>query len=254
MQSLGKPLGRLRVTSRTEKAVLMGHTSLVGQIQMRGNTLVTGGSDGSIRVWDLAQLKCVLRMAAHDNSVTSLQFDDKIIVTGGSDGYVKVPPPLHPLHFPFSMADLEIWDLRTGTYIRDMTSPADSVWRVGFTEERAVVMSSRTNHTSMEVFSFEPAEVVAEKTAARARAKEAAAAAALRDLRAKKTRAEPETTMEVDEEEEEDEEDKWVGGMDMVREGSAMSIVGEGETGEWNPVGEGSSRVDGVDGTGHETL
>lgn len=81
------------VTFRTEKAVLMGHTSLVGQIQMRGNTLVTGGSDGSIRVWDLAQLKCVLRMAAHDNSVTSLQFDDKIIVTGGSDGYVKVPTP-----------------------------------------------------------------------------------------------------------------------------------------------------------------
>jgi preprotein translocase subunit YajC len=29
-------------------------------------------------------------MAAHDNSVTSLQFDNKIIVTGGSDGYVKV--------------------------------------------------------------------------------------------------------------------------------------------------------------------
>jgi WD40 repeat protein len=76
----------------TEKAVLMGHTSLVGQIQMRGNVLVTGGSDGSVRVWDLEKLRCVTRMAAHDNSVTSLQFDDKIIVTGGSDGYVKVPP------------------------------------------------------------------------------------------------------------------------------------------------------------------
>ena len=73
-----------------EKAVLMGHTSLVGQIQMRGNTLVTGGSDGSVRVWDLEKLRCISRMAAHDNSVTSLQFDDKIIVTGGSDGYVKV--------------------------------------------------------------------------------------------------------------------------------------------------------------------
>ena len=68
----------------------MGHTSLVGQIQMRGNTLVTGGSDGSVRVWDLEKSKCINRMAAHDNSVTSLQFDDKIIVTGGSDGYVKV--------------------------------------------------------------------------------------------------------------------------------------------------------------------
>jgi hypothetical protein len=144
---------------------------------------------------------------------------------------------------------LQIWDLLTGAYIRDMTSPADSVWRVGFTEERAVVMSSRTGHTSMEVFSFEPAEVVAEKNAARARAKEAAAAAALRDLKKKGT---PETTMEVDEEEDEEEEDgKWVGGMDMVREGSAMSIVGEGE---WNPVGEeGRSSADGV-GDGRETL
>jgi hypothetical protein len=133
-----------------------------------------------------------------------------------------------------------------------MTSPADSVWRVGFTEERAVVMSSRTGHTSMEVFSFEPAEVVAEKNAARARAKEAAAAAALRDLK-KKSRPEPEMTMEVDEEDEE-EEDKWVGGMDMVREGSAMSIVGENESGEWNGGGEGRSSADNEMDGGHETL
>jgi len=84
------PTSFAKLIARTEKAVLMGHTSLVGQIQMRGNTLVTGGSDGSVRVWDLEKLRCVTRMAAHDNSVTSLQFDDKIIVTGGSDGYVKV--------------------------------------------------------------------------------------------------------------------------------------------------------------------
>lgn len=30
------------------------------------------------------------RLAAHDNSVTSLQFDDTRIVSGGSDGRVKV--------------------------------------------------------------------------------------------------------------------------------------------------------------------
>lgn len=108
-----------------------------------------------------------------------------------------------------------------------MTAPADSVWRVGFSEERAVVMSSRSGHTSMEVFSFEPAEVVAEKTAARARAKEQAAAQALRDLK-KKARADPGTTMEVDEDVEEEVESEdgkglW-GGMDMVRETSEMSV------------------------------
>ncbi|KAJ4996867.1 F-box/WD repeat-containing protein 7 [Colletotrichum sp. SAR 10_66] len=45
-------------------AILQGHTSLVGQLQMRGDTLVTGGSDGS--------------------------FDDTRVVSGGSDGRVKI--------------------------------------------------------------------------------------------------------------------------------------------------------------------
>jgi hypothetical protein len=126
-----------------------------------------------------------------------------------------------------------------------MTTPADSVWRVGFSEERAVVMSSRSGHTSMEVFSFEPAEMVAEKTAARARAREAAAAQALRDLM-KKSPSESGATMEVDEEFDDEEEDGkglW-GGMDMVRESSEMSMgsVEEGEM--WNlgtPIARASS-------------
>ena len=133
-----------------------------------------------------------------------------------------------------------------------MTDPADSVWRVGFSEERAVVMSSRSGRTSMEVFSFEPTEVVAEKSAARARAKEQAAAQALRDLK-KKVRADPETTMEVDEEEDNYSDDgrRLWGGMDMVRESSEMSI-GSVEDGEmWNigtPLARGSSSSSGVAG------
>src|SRR5271169_5756505 len=71
-------------------SVLQGHTSLVGQLQMRGDTLVTGGSDGSVRVWSLTEHHAIHRLAAHDNSVTSLQFDDTRIVSGGSDGRVKV--------------------------------------------------------------------------------------------------------------------------------------------------------------------
>ena len=77
---------------------------------MRGNTLVTGGSDGSVRVWDLEKLRCITRMAAHDNSVTSLQFDDKIIVTGGSDGYVKVLIPS------------TLMTIRSGTSRQELTS------------------------------------------------------------------------------------------------------------------------------------
>ena len=113
--------------------MLQGHTSLVGQLQMRGNTLVTGGSDGSVRVWSLEKMACVHRLAAHDNSVTSLQFDETRIVSGGSDGRVKV------------------WDLRTGTLVRELSSPAEAVWRVAFEDEKAVILAMRATRTIMEV-------------------------------------------------------------------------------------------------------
>lgn len=102
---------------------------------MRGNTLVTGGSDGSVRVWSLEKMAPIHRLAAHDNSVTSLQFDDTRVVSGGSDGRVKV------------------WDLKTGQLVRELSQPAEAVWRVAFEEEKCVVMASRSERTIMEVSS-----------------------------------------------------------------------------------------------------
>ena len=105
---------------------------------MRGSTLVTGGSDGSVRVWSLKSYSPIHRLAAHDNSVTSLQFDDTRIVSGGSDGRVK------------------IWDLKTGLLIRELSQPAEAVWRVAFEEERSVVLATRQGRTVMEVWDFAP--------------------------------------------------------------------------------------------------
>jgi F-box and WD-40 domain protein CDC4 len=112
----------------------------VGQLQIRGTTLVTGGSDGSVRVWSLETNTPVHRLAAHDNSVLSLQFDDNRIMSGGSDGRVK------------------IWDVKTGQLIRELSQPADAVWRVAFEEERSVVLASRQGRTVMEVWDFSPPE------------------------------------------------------------------------------------------------
>jgi len=114
-------------------AVLQGHTSLVGQLQMRGGTLVTGGSDGSVRVWSLERFCPIHRLAAHDNSVTSLQFDDTRVVSGGSDGRVKV------------------WDLKTGHLVRELITQGEAVWRVAFEEEKCVAMALKNSRTVMEV-------------------------------------------------------------------------------------------------------
>lgn len=105
---------------------------------MRASTLVTGGSDGSVRVWSLSSYTPIHRLAAHDNSVTSLQFDESRIVSGGSDGRVK------------------IWDLNSGALIRELSQPAEAVWRVAFERERCVVMASRSGRTVMEVWDFAP--------------------------------------------------------------------------------------------------
>ena len=139
VSSISPPLGSTaNPPIRTCQAILQGHTSLVGQLQMRSSTLVTGGSDGSVRVWSLASYTPIHRLAAHDNSVTSLQFDDSRIVSGGSDGRVK------------------IWDLDSGALIRELSQPAEAVWRVAFERERCVVMASRGGRTVMEVWDFTP--------------------------------------------------------------------------------------------------
>lgn len=114
-------------------AILQGHTSLVGQLQMRGDTLVTGGSDGSVRVWSLEKMCPIHRLAAHDNSVTSLQFDDTRVVSGGSDGRVK------------------IWDLKTGHLVRELIAQGEAVWRVAFEDEKCVALALRQGRTVMEV-------------------------------------------------------------------------------------------------------
>lgn len=94
---------------------------------------MTGGSDGSVRVWSLSKFVPIHRLAAHDNSVTSLQFDDTRVVSGGSDGRVKV------------------WDLKTGHLVRELIAQGEAVWRVAFEDEKCVAMALRNNRTIMEV-------------------------------------------------------------------------------------------------------
>lgn len=79
-------------TCREFLALLQGHTSLVGQLQLDpiSNVLVTGGSDGRVIVFSLTTFETIHRLCAHDNSVTCLQFDERFIVTGGNDGRIKL--------------------------------------------------------------------------------------------------------------------------------------------------------------------
>ena len=55
-----------------------------------GKYIATGGTEGILRLWDVASFTMVAEIAGHSNTINSLQFtpDDKQIVTGGEDGSI----------------------------------------------------------------------------------------------------------------------------------------------------------------------
>ncbi|KAF9647178.1 WD40 repeat-like protein [Thelephora ganbajun] len=126
-------------------ALLQGHTALVCQIQLSPTILATGGSDGRVITFSLETYSILQRIAAHDSSVTTLQFDENFLVTGGNDGRVR------------------LFETKTGKYFRDLTEPAESVWKVGYAGNVCAIMCKRARKTVMEVWSYDPPEVELEK-------------------------------------------------------------------------------------------
>ncbi|KAH9077666.1 WD40 repeat-like protein [Lactarius deliciosus] len=125
-------------------AMLQGHTALVCSLQLMPHTLITGGADGRVLAFALPDLRVRTRIAAHDSSVTSLQFDDQFLVTGGNDGRVR------------------LFDVGLGAYLRDITAPSETVWKVVFRREVCAVLCRRAGKTTVEIWSFNPHEQIGE--------------------------------------------------------------------------------------------
>jgi F-box and WD-40 domain protein CDC4 len=62
----------------------------VGQLQVCGDTVVTGDSDGLVYAWSLLKKAPIHRISTAENAVTSLQFDHSRIISGAVDGTVLV--------------------------------------------------------------------------------------------------------------------------------------------------------------------
>ncbi|SAM02283.1 hypothetical protein [Absidia glauca] len=126
-------------------ATLHGHTTLVGHLQLLPDLLISGGSDGCLRFWNLTTFECKHRISAHDNSVTCLQVDGKHVLSGGSDGSVK------------------LFDLNSGQLVRSFTQPGRTVWKLECHATKAVVVIQRrlhrdqegTFHTAIELHDFD---------------------------------------------------------------------------------------------------
>jgi F-box and WD-40 domain protein CDC4 len=111
---------------------LKGHTSLVGHLQLNHELLVSGASDGTIRIWnpDNGGCQAILR---HTGTITAIQHDGREVISG-SDRMLKM------------------WDVETGECLRDLLSDLDIVWKVRYDDKRCVAAVQRNNLTYIEVW------------------------------------------------------------------------------------------------------
>jgi F-box and WD-40 domain protein CDC4 len=110
-------------------------------MQVIGNHLVTGGSDGRVILYDLASYECLHRICAHDNSITAMHFDERYILSASNDGRIK------------------LWDTRTGDFIRELSMPSEGIWRLAVKDDRVYIFLSRERKTVIEFLTFRPEEV-----------------------------------------------------------------------------------------------
>lgn len=123
------------ITTGSCTYTLEGHTSLVGLLSLSHERLVSAAADSTLRIWNPKNGKCIETLTAHTGAITCFQHDaDKVI--SGSDGTLK------------------LWDLRSGTFSRDLLVGLTYVWQVRFDQRRCVAAVQRNNLTYIEVLDF----------------------------------------------------------------------------------------------------
>jgi WD40 repeat protein len=77
---------------RHKKALWIDHHDTISVLAVGKNVLYSGSWDKTIKVWRLADLKCVESIAAHSDAVNALVVDPHrgFLYSGSADGSVKV--------------------------------------------------------------------------------------------------------------------------------------------------------------------
>ena len=114
---------------------LSGHTSLVGLLGLSPSYLVSAAADSSLRVWDPDSGELRHTLQAHTGAITCFQHDE-FKVLSGSDGTLKM------------------WDIRDGTFVRDLLTGINGVWQVVFEGRWCVAASNRSDQTVLDVWDF----------------------------------------------------------------------------------------------------
>jgi hypothetical protein len=96
-----------------------------------GRTLVTGGADGTVRLWDTATRRSIATLTGHTDGIGSVAFspDGRTLVTGGADGTVR------------------LWDTATRRSIATLTGHTDGIGSVAFSPDGRTLVTGGADGT-----------------------------------------------------------------------------------------------------------
>ncbi len=104
-----------------------------------GNSILFGGDDALVHVYDLSSLREIMTLKGHSGTVNSFGFsgDGKYLATGSDDSSVV------------------IWDWRTGEIVKSLTvKPEQAIWAVAFSPTDNCVVFGGTDDT-VRLWNFE---------------------------------------------------------------------------------------------------
>jgi WD40 repeat protein len=90
-----------------------------------GQRLISGSSDSTVRLWDIATASCINVLHGHSNLITSLALnpDAQIVASGGQDATVR------------------IWDVASGQCLNTLRGHPNGVWTVAFHPDNKTLIS-----------------------------------------------------------------------------------------------------------------
>jgi F-box and WD-40 domain protein CDC4 len=109
--------------------------ALVGLLGLSPSHLVSAATDATLRIWnpDTGELQHTL--SAHTDAITCFQHDEFKVLSG-------------------SNGSLKMWNIRSGTVVRDLLTDITGVWQVVFEGRWCVAASNRNNATVLDVWDF----------------------------------------------------------------------------------------------------
>jgi WD40 repeat protein len=111
-----------KITKSQKK--LTGHKGPVLALQFDEKKLITGGSDKTLKVWDLRSRKLLKSLTGHSQAVTCLHYTDLKLVSGSLDKMIKV------------------WDLPSSHLTTTVGGHLEGVTAVQFLDDNKIVTGS----------------------------------------------------------------------------------------------------------------